>query len=203
MLTCLKQSKRLSDASDKAERFVRHLEPLQGALEAFCRRGLINASEVEDVLQSAVMQAYRDFHLYVENTNFRAWIFRYVSLEMLNCNRRERKSAGARPDVEPETAESPATVVTEPDHQQLLEAPEVVLEDCEDCLAAALRELRDVERDVLLLWAVGGFKYREVADILEIPVGSVMGCLSRARTVLRQRLAEFGRERGLRSNGGA
>ncbi|MCI0351027.1 MAG: hypothetical protein L0Z53_16500 [Acidobacteriales bacterium] len=61
---------------ERSEAFVRHLQPLQGALETYCRRALRAASEVEDALQSAIVHALRDFHLYAEGTNFSAWILR-------------------------------------------------------------------------------------------------------------------------------
>jgi hypothetical protein len=76
----------------KAENFMRHLEPLQGALEAYCRRSLHDPNAVRDALQSAVANAFRDFHLYVQGTNFRAWIFRYAHLEAQNCNRKYAKT---------------------------------------------------------------------------------------------------------------
>jgi RNA polymerase sigma-70 factor (ECF subfamily) len=183
----------LTAESNKAERFVRHLEPLQAALEGFSRRALVNASDVEDVLQSAVMHAFRDFHLYVENTNFRAWMFRYVRLEVLNSNRRRLASPQPGPAVEREAEPSAPMHETVPGYERLLDAPETVLETCEQALAQAIRELPDVERDVLLLRAVGGFTYREVAEVLEVPIGSVMGRLSRARAAVRRRLAELER----------
>src|SRR5262249_6249293 len=71
---------------------MRHLEPLRGALEAYCRRCLLDPNSVRDVLQSAVANAYRDFHLYVEGTNFRAWIFTYLHWETLNSNRRSART---------------------------------------------------------------------------------------------------------------
>lgn len=68
----------MTKGEDKPERFILHLKPLQGALEAFCRRSLYDVSLVEDVLQEAVPRAFRDFGLFSEGTNFRAWIFRYL-----------------------------------------------------------------------------------------------------------------------------
>lgn len=82
----------MGNARSKAESFMRHLEPLQGALEAYCRRSLRDRNAVGDVLQSAVGSAFRDFHLYVEGSNFRAWIFRYVHLEVQNCNRKTERT---------------------------------------------------------------------------------------------------------------
>lgn len=182
--------------SEKAERFLRHLEPLQGALEAYARRQLNDPGQVEDTLQSVLALAFRDFDLYAEGTNFRAWIFRYLNLEILGRNRRTQR----RPRLLSE--ELPAddaweTFAAEPTVRQLLEAPEAVLEHCDEALAEALRQLDETERAVLLLRAVGEFKYREIAEILEVPIGTVMSHLSRSRARLRRWLADFGVERGL------
>lgn len=186
----------LSSESDKAERFLQHLEPLQGALEAYCRQNVNDPNAVEDVLQSAVANAFRDFHLYVERTNFRAWIFRYLNFEILNWNRRHRPSASER--VSDETVRTPSW-----DHSlgavawdRLLEAPDAVLDYCEDELTRAIYELPHLERSVLLLRAIGEFRYREISEILEIPIGSVMGYLGRARAHVRTFLANCDREQG-------
>ncbi|MBW3539506.1 MAG: RNA polymerase sigma factor [Planctomycetes bacterium] len=173
------------------------MEPLQASLEAFCRRRLFERNDIEDALQSAMANAFRDFHLYVENTNFRAWIFRYVHLEILSRNRRRATSReqSLQGEMHVEGRETGATV--EGILDQLLESPEIVLEHCDAVLAAAVEELPELERSVLLLRAIGDFKYREIAEILEIPIGSVMGYLGRSREQLRSRLGEFARERGL------
>lgn len=188
--------------SDKTERFLRHLEPLRGALEAFCRRHVNDPNAVEDVLQSAVAGAFRDFHLYVENTNFRAWIFRYVNLEILSWNRRRRPTAGPGVVEEAEAAESWEGLLGSDRWEELQEAPELVLEHCGEELSRAVGELPNLERSALLLRAIGEFKYREIAEILEVPVGSVMGYLGRARATLRRRLAEYCRHHGFPKEGG-
>ncbi|WP_158633460.1 RNA polymerase sigma factor [Tautonia sociabilis] len=183
---------------------MRHLGPLRGALEAYCRRSLRDRGEVGDVLQAAVANAYRDFDLYVEGTNFRAWIFRYINGEILNANRRSGRA--------PQVMGSKVEVLVEPTWQMpadapLVEAlrddPDAVLEQCDEVLAEAVRGLPPQEQAVVLLRAIGEFKYREMAEILGIPLGTVMTSLSRARQRLRERLADFGGERGLLGPGGA
>ncbi len=181
----------------RAESFMRHLEPLQGALESYCRRCLHRPGEVADVLQSALVKAFRDFHLYTEGTNFRAWMFRIVNLEILNWNRKHERH---RHEPLPEDISAEETwqlILDEPLLRQLLDDPEVVLDHCEAPLAEAVRGLPSPERSVFLLRVIGDFKYREIGEILELPIGSVMGYLARARSRLRQRLVTYGEERGL------
>jgi RNA polymerase sigma-70 factor (ECF subfamily) len=156
---------------------------------------------VEDVLQEAVGKAYRDFQLYAEGTNFRAWIFRYLNLEIYAGNRsfqRERREALTD---EPTVEDIWGHALDEPLIERLLGEPERILSQCDESLATAIAELSPLERSVMLLRAIGQFKHREMADILEVPMGTIMSALSRARARLRLRLAEYARERNLFPNG--
>lgn len=182
----------------KAETFLRHLKPLQGALEAYCRRSLNELASAPDVLQSAVSHAYADFHLYAEGTNFRAWIFRFVHLEILNANRKHARTRHERlPEELPVADEAWQIALDEPLFAALLDDPESVLEQCDAAVAEAVRNLAPQERAVLLLRAIGEFKYREIADILQVPVGTVMSTLSRSRLHARRQLIRYGEDFGL------
>jgi RNA polymerase sigma-70 factor, ECF subfamily len=187
----------LTKGRAKAENFMRHLEPLQGALEAYCRRALHDPSAVRDVLQSAVGNAYRDFQLYVEGTNFRAWIFRYAHLETLNCNRKQARTKHQELPADLSVEDAWQLALDEPLLKVLLDDPDPVLDQCDAVLAQAMRELTPLERAVLLLQAIGEFKYREIAEILQVPIGTVMSTLARSRVRLRQRLVRHGEEHGL------
>ncbi len=184
-------------SDDRAARFLRHLEPLESALEGYCRRSVQDPNAVEDVLQEAIGTAYRDFHLYVEGTNFRAWIFRYLNLTIHAGNRsyqRERRQAlTAEPTIEDVWDQA----IDAPLLEVLLEEPERVLSHCDEALSSAITELSPLERSVLLLHAIGKFKHREMSEILEVPMGTIMSALSRGRARLRTRLAEYGREHKL------
>lgn len=183
----------------KAERFVAHLEPLQRQLCVYCARALNRQDESEDVLQSAVANAYRDFDKYSEGTNFKAWMYRYVTLEILNRNRAASRLTASAGSHEP--ALEPALPIDSFRLETLLDAPEIVLDNCDDVVAVCVRQLTELERKILLLRAVGDFKYREIAEILDIPIGTVMGLLSRARNQLRTGLLEYARDNGLLSKG--
>lgn len=180
---------------------MRHLEPLQGALEAYCRRCLHDPNALRDVLQSAVANAYRDFHLYVEGTNFRAWIFRYAHLETLNCNRKHARPRHEELPADLSVEDTWQLALDEPVFKVLLDDPDAVLDQCDAALAQAVREMAPLERAVLLLQAIGEFKYREIAEILQVPIGTVMSTLARSRVRLRQRLVQCGEEHGLLSPG--
>lgn len=187
----------LSKGRPKAESFMRHLDPLRGALEGYCRRSVRDANLVPDVLQSAIANAFRDFHLYAEGTNFRAWIFRYVHLEVLNWNRKHERTRHEQLRDDLAVGDTWELALQEPLLEVLLEDPEVVLDECDAVLAEAVRDLSPLERAALLLRAIGEFKYREIADILQVPLGTVMTSLSRGRLRLREQLVRFGEENGL------
>jgi RNA polymerase sigma-70 factor (ECF subfamily) len=187
----------LSQVRAKAERFVELLQPLQKPLEVYCRRLLRNRAPVEDTLQSAVAAAFAAFDRHAEGTNFRAWMFRFVTLEIFNRNRKhEPTPLGALPGEVPQ--EQPWDLVTgEATFEALFEDPDAVLEYLDEAVAQALRRLPAAERSVLLLRAVGEFSYKEIHDLLAIPLGSVIGYLSRARKQLRVALADYATRQGL------
>jgi len=188
----------VQEKGGQSARFLMHLKPIQGALEALCRRSLYDVSSVEDVLQEAVARAYRDFGLFSEGTSFRAWIFRYVTLCILETNREHLRNLhqplAAAPTVEEEWKPTPDESLL----QALLDSPEEVLEQCGDELNRAIRQLRPMDRSVLLLKAIGEFKYREIAEIVSVPLGTVMSSLARARQQVRCELTRKRDKQGTR-----
>lgn len=186
----------------KAEQFTEYLTPIQRQLAVYCRRALRRPDETADVLQSAVANAFRDFDRFSEGTNFRAWMYRYVTLETLNRNRAFDGSPVELNDHDP-----PQVVVTETlpidDFRlgSLLDDPDVVLDHCDSLVAQCVNELTEQERKIFLLRAIGDFKYREIAEILGIPMGTVMGLLARARNQLREQLLAYARQNGLIGKG--
>jgi RNA polymerase sigma-70 factor (ECF subfamily) len=178
----------LSRSEGKNEDFLALLLPLQRSLEVYCRRILRNPSDTEDVLQSAVMEAFARFDRYAEGTNFRAWVFRFVTLEALNRNRKwEPTLLGEFQDDLPTP---PLEELPDDALATLIENPGPLMEHFEDHVAHALWQLTPSERAVLLLRAIGEFSYLEMHEILSIPVGSVMGYLSRARQKMRRSLLD-------------
>jgi RNA polymerase sigma-70 factor, ECF subfamily len=178
-------------SASKSDRFLEHLGPLQRKLEGYGRRMVLSPDAVPDVLQSAIANAYRDFDLYAEGTNFPAWIFTSLHREIQNANRRHRKNTGVGEPEDVAAPEAWGPPHERPVHRLLLDAPEVVLDRCDSDLAGGVRGLRPLERGVLLLHAVGEFKYREIAEILAVPIGTVMSALARARHHVREHLARI------------
>src|SRR5947209_4350761 len=91
----------LSREQQKAADFMALLQPLQRQLQVYCQRMLRDRSEVEDVLQTVVMTAFSRFDRYAEGTNFRAWMFRFPTLEAFNRNRKRQPDPWGKFPLEP------------------------------------------------------------------------------------------------------
>ncbi len=181
----------------KADAFLELLQPLQKPLEGYCRRMLRNPSLAEDVLQSAVAAAFAEFVRPVQVAHFKAWIFRYVTLQIFNRNRKHEPITFGEVPVDLPAEESWEFVTRDDTFAAMLEDPDVVLEHFDDVVVEALGGLAPLERAVLLLRAIGELSYKEIHELLSIPLGSVIGYLSRARKRLRIALADYATQRGL------
>lgn len=186
----------------KAEQFAEHLAPIQRQLTLYCRRALRRSDEASDALQSAVAKAFRDFDKYAEGTNFRAWMYRYVTLEILNRNRAvERAPVELGGHDPPQPMHADQIPIDDFRLNSLLDDPEAVLDHCDSLVAQCVKELTEQERKIFLLRAVGDFKYREIAEILDVPIGTVMGLLARARSRMREQLLDYARQNRLFEKG--
>jgi RNA polymerase sigma-70 factor, ECF subfamily len=176
--------------SDKAGLFLELLQPIEGELEAYSRRLVWDPQDVRDALHNALARAIGAFDRYHAGTNFRAWIYKILTREAFALNRKHSRIAAREFQMEPEeiaalAAESPI----EPGPATSSDPVEGWQELLDQNLVFALRTLADEERATLLLRGLGGFRYQEIAEALEMPVGSVVGYLGRARKKMRLALA--------------
>jgi RNA polymerase sigma-70 factor, ECF subfamily len=138
--------------------------------------------EMADAIQNAVLRAHRAFDRYHDDASFRAWMFKILTNEILAMNRKRGRIAEFEIAVEPEEMEECA------DLDFASETPiswETLADALDEELLAALQSLNQSERAVLLMRAIGDLRYREISECLGIPLGSVMGNLSRARRKMR------------------
>jgi RNA polymerase sigma-70 factor (ECF subfamily) len=161
------------DDTSSAERFLARVRPLQRELEVYCRRLIWEPQEVPDAIQNTLLRAFAAFDRYREEASFSAWIFTILTREVFALNRKHARIAKFEYQVEPEELDETAGGLA----SEAVEGEDWMEED----LALGLRTLTDVERAVLLMRALNGFRYREIGEALEIPIGSVMGYLARAR----------------------
>jgi RNA polymerase sigma-70 factor (ECF subfamily) len=159
----------------------------------FVLRNVWDSSKAEDVFASGVLVAYENRDKFTLGTNFRAWMYKILANKCFVANR-ETKRVFEPLDEEvpdPEGAEFPI------DHADILRNPRDFLEQCGDEVYHAFRRLSTAQRSCILLKDVERFSYQEIADILGMPVATVMTHLARGRTVLRQRLREYARSKGI------
>lgn len=135
----------------------------------FARR--LDASGADDLVQEALLQAWRGFHQFRDGSNVRAWLYRILVNAFYGQGRKIR----AAPAMVPLEDQNPAGA-----NSRALERLE---------MNQALEALPLEQRTVLLLAVVEGFTCREVSEILGVPIGTVMSRLSRGRQSLREKLA--------------
>jgi RNA polymerase sigma-70 factor (ECF subfamily) len=143
-----------------------------------------NPSEAEDLVQETISKALRAFDTFQPGTNFKAWAFRILRNTFLTS----RIGIAASHTVFLE--DTPAALDT-PDTNPTPEATLIRL-DNQAALHTALEQLPPQLREPLLLCDVEELKYKDIALILDIPIGTVMSRISRARTTLRQLLQQLG-----------
>lgn len=148
--------------------------PLFDSLYNFARWIAANREEAEDLVQETYAKALRGFASFEQGTNFRAWIFRILRNTFLTSR------TGLKATVPLEDEESSVTPVN-------ASTPESILLGNLDqqALRDAIAELPVAHREVLLLCDVEEMSYREIAEALTIPIGTVMSRISRARSALR------------------
>jgi RNA polymerase sigma-70 factor (ECF subfamily) len=169
----------------RPDRFIELLAPIERDLEVYCRRLVFDAADVSDAIQNSVLRALRAFDRYHADASFRAWMFKILTNEVFALNRKRGRLARFEVQVDPEEVEMLAEAAPRTTDSEALSSWEVLADALDEDLVAALQTLNAVERAVLLLRAIGGFRYREISESLEIPMGSVMGNLSRARRKMR------------------
>ena len=169
--------------------------PLLPGLYRAALRLTRNPSDAEDLVQEAYLRAYRGFHQFEPGTNLKAWLYRILTNSFINSYRKKQREPQTVPDEEVEDWYLYNRLAREaPDSS----AEAVVLESMPDeDVRAALEALPEQYRAAVLLADVEGFSYKEIAEILEIPIGTVMSRLHRGRKALEKALWEKVRERGL------
>jgi RNA polymerase sigma-70 factor, ECF subfamily len=178
------------------ERFERDVLPLLPSLYGAALRMTRNPADAEDLVQETYLRAFRGFSGFQEGTNLKAWLYRILTNSFINTYRKKQR--------EPQTVEGPDDI----DEWYLFDrlggrnvegsAEEEVLDRIPDAdVKVALDSLPENFRLPVLLADVEGFSYKEIADIMGSPIGTVMSRLHRGRKALEKALWETARERGL------
>ncbi len=144
--------------------------------------------EAEDLIQDTYLEAWKSFHRFELGTNCRAWLFKIMFHRLHHLRRSLAKS-------------SRVILMDSFDPQDEVAAePPVPQEICDEDVLNALSKVAVEFREVVLLADVEEFSYKEIAETLKIPLGTVMSRLSRGRKLLRQELAEVARAYGINAD---
>lgn len=178
------------------QQFAKHAMQYAPQLYSAALRLTRNPADAEDLVQETYLRAYRSFHTYEEGTNLRAWLYRILTNTYINTYRAKQRR---------------------PQQQELGDLEELYLyrrvagvdpmsrsaEDTlfewftDDEVKQALEDLPENFRLPVLLADVEEFSYKEIAEMLHIPIGTVMSRLHRGRKQMQKALADYATERGL------
>ncbi len=168
------------------------------ALYSAALRMTRSPQDAEDLVQETYLRAYRGFGGFQEGTNLKAWLYKILTNTFINTYRAKKR----RPhEVDLDDTEDfflyrrlggleAAAAQRSPESEVLDNIPDTLVKE-------ALEALPEQFRMAVLLADVEGFSYKEIAEIMDVPIGTVMSRLHRGRKALQKQLWEFGRERGL------
>jgi RNA polymerase sigma-70 factor (ECF subfamily) len=176
-----------TEARDRV-RFEEEALGLADQVYRVARRLVGTREEAEELVQDTYARAFRSWHSYTHGTNMRAWLLRILTNLNLDRGRRVQRT----PDLQPleEGDYYLANKVAAAEGEQALEQERVVERLSQGGVVDALAEVPHDFRDVVVLVDIGEFSYADAAQILDVPIGTVMSRLHRGRRILKQKLAE-------------
>lgn len=181
------EARRIASTARDRVRFEE--EALQFADQVYrvARRLVGTREEAEDLVQETYARAFRSWSSYTPGTNLRAWLLRILTNLNLDRGRKIQRT----PDLQPleEGDYYLANKVAEAQGEQALDQERVVERLSQDSIVTALSSLPHDFRDVVVLVDIGDFSYADAAQILDVPIGTVMSRLHRGRRLLKQQLA--------------
>ena len=157
-----------------------------------------NRADAEDLVQETYLRAYRGFHGFEDGTNLRAWLFRILTNTYINSYRSKQRRVQ---ETELNDVEDLYLYRRISNVDQASRSAEDTLFDLftDDEVKAALENLPENFRLPVLLADVEEFSYKEIAEMLDIPIGTVMSRLHRGRKAMQRALADYATDRGMLS----
>ncbi|MGH3975227.1 MAG: sigma-70 family RNA polymerase sigma factor [Pseudonocardiaceae bacterium] len=193
---CVQQDQGVQETPEqRTARFERDAMPLLDQLYAAALRMTRNPSDAEDLVQETYLKAYGAFHSFRAGTNLRAWLYRILTNTYINGYRKRQRQPVQQPTEE--ITDWQLAQAEQHTSSGLRSAEMEALDRLPDSdVKEALSQLAEDFRMAVYLADVEGFAYKEIADIMGTPIGTVMSRLHRGRKQLRDMLTGVARERG-------
>jgi RNA polymerase sigma-70 factor (ECF subfamily) len=191
------------EVRERARRFELEARPLLDQLYGIAYRLAGQAATAEDLVQEALLRGYQAFDRFQAGTNFRAWIVRILTNIFINAYRRKAyielsmDPADLPPKSAPSEPDSDESVTLSAEELCKLGDLSKLKDRLGEAIVGALEKVPQDYRIVFLLSCLGEQSYADISKTLEIPMGTVMSRLYRARALLRGELVQYGRSRGL------
>ena len=181
-------------AAERKKRFERDALQYMNQLYAAAMRYTKNPEDAQDLVQDTYAKAYTSFHQFEPGTNLKAWLYRVLTTTFINTYRKDQR----RPQTSDSALEDwQIAEASSHTSDQGKSSEDVVLENLPDSdIKNALAEIPEEFRMAVYLADVEGFSYKEIAEIVGVPAGTVMSRLHRGRKQLREKLTDYARERG-------
>jgi RNA polymerase sigma-70 factor (ECF subfamily) len=183
--------------ADEKKRFQQDALPLLDSLYAGALRMTRNPADAEDLVQETMLRAYRAFDRFEAGTNLKAWLFRIMTNAYINTYRKKQREPKKVSADEIEDFDLFQELKNhDPDINRSAET--VVLDSIVDTdIIQALDDLPEQFRMAVVLSDLEDFSYAEMAEIMDVPLGTVMSRLHRGRKALQKRLWELARDKGI------
>ena len=186
-------------AEQRRKRFEADALQYMNQLYSAALRYTKNPADAQDLVQDTYAKAYVSFHQFEPGTNLKAWLYRILTTTFINTYRKDQR----RPQLSDQELED-WQIADASSHtsDQGKSAEDVVLENLPDSdIKRALAEIPEEFRIAVYLADVEGFSYKEIAEIVGVPTGTVMSRLHRGRKQLREKLTDYARELGYTKGG--